>query len=112
MIPGPLGLRWSERLLPRLENGEVAHYDPATPYRVERWLELAPRIGGDIFLKLHTHGTQERNSSALLREGGLDRLFDLLSSTCRRQGHKLHYVSAWEMRQAVDAASCPGTPRF
>lgn len=100
MIPGPLGIRWRERLKPRLEAGEIAWQDMATPYRVRRWLELAPRIGDDIFIKLHTHGTQEKNSAALLG-GGLDRLFTLLRSECDRQGHRLHYVTAWEMYRAV-----------
>ncbi len=105
MIPGPLGIRWSERFKPRLETGEVAHQDWPTAYRIARWLELAPRIGNDIFLKLYTHGAQERNSRALLLEGALDRLFTLLSQECRRSGHELHYVSTWEMRQAVDVAA-------
>ena len=105
MIPGPLGVRWSERLKPRFENGELACQDLATPYRVRRWLELAPRIGRNIFLKLHGHGAQEKNANALLLNGGLDGLFNLLSATCREHGHELHYVSTWEMRQAVDAAT-------
>jgi hypothetical protein len=105
MIPGPLGLRFAERLLPRIENGEIAHQDLPTSYRIGRWLDLAPRIGSNIFIKLYTHGAQERNSTALLIEGGLDRLFELLPRECERRGHKLHYVSTWEMRQAVDAAA-------
>ncbi len=105
MIPGPFGLRWTERLLPRMEVGELAHNDLPTPYRVRRWLQLAPRIGNDIFIKLYTHGAQERISDALLLQGGLARLFELLGAECHARGHSLHYVSAWEMRQAVDAAS-------
>lgn len=105
MIPGPIGIRWRERLTPRMETGEIAHQDWATPYRVKRWLELAPRIGNDIFLKLYTHGTQERNSAALLLDGLLKQLFQLLPQECRRQGHELRYVSTWEMRRAVDAAA-------
>src|SRR5689334_13131206 len=66
MIPGPLGVRYADRLVPRLENAEIASQDLATPYRVRRWLALAPRIGHDIFLKLHTHGALERNAEALL----------------------------------------------
>jgi hypothetical protein len=104
MIPGPLGLRWAERLAPRMETGELASYDLPTPYRVERWLDLAPRIGSDIFIKLYTHGAQERHASALLLEGGLERMFGHLVDACRRHGHELRYVSTWEMRQAVDAA--------
>ena len=105
MIPGPIGLRWRERVFPRLETGEIASQDLPTAYRVERWLDLGPRIGSDIFLKLYTHGAQERNSSALLIAGGLERLFTLLAEGCRRRGHQLRYVSTWEMRQAVDAAA-------
>ncbi len=105
MIPGPLGIRWTERFIPRLETGELACQDPPTSYRVERWLQLAPRIGNNLFLKLYAHGALERNTQALLHQGGLDRLFDLLLEGCRRKGYELHYVSTWEMRQAVDAAS-------
>src|SRR5580704_4804141 len=69
MVPGPLGIRWRDRLLPRLETGEVAGGNLATPYRARRWVDLAPRIGADSFLKLYTHGAQERNSAALLCDG-------------------------------------------
>jgi hypothetical protein len=113
MIPGPFGLRWTERLVPRVETGEIACQDLPTPYRVERWLDLAPRIGSDIFIKLYAHGAQDRNSSALLLRGGLERLFNLLVEVCGRYNHQLRYVSTWEMRQAVDAAvGCePGSPK-
>ncbi len=103
MIPGPFGLRWAQRLMPRIEYSELCSYDPATEYRVRRWLELAPRIGDDIFLKLFTHGTQERHSQYLL-EGGLDFTLSLITRECRRTGLDLHFSTAWEMRQAVDAA--------
>jgi hypothetical protein len=103
MIPGPFGLRWNERLLPRLETAELASYDPPNPKRAERWLDLAPRIGQDIFLKLHTHGTQERHSGFLL-EHGLERAIEFTSKACARAGYELWFASAWEMRQAVEAA--------
>jgi len=105
MIPGPLGVRYGDRLFPRLENAEIAAQDLATPYRVRRWLQLAPRIGRDVFIKLHAHGALERNADTLLLKGGLDRLFELVEAECRRGGHELHYVSTWEMRQAVDQAA-------
>jgi hypothetical protein len=91
--------------VPRLETGEIAWQDLPTPHRVERWLDLAPRIGSDIFIKLYAHGAQDRNSSPLLLQGGLDRLFSVLLEACGRYSHQLRYVSTWEMRQAVDAAA-------
>jgi len=35
----------------------------------------------------------------------LNRLFELLPKECQHRGHELHYVSTWEMRQAVDRAA-------
>jgi len=102
MIPGPFGLRWAQRLKPRIEYSELCSYDPSTEYRVRRWLELAPRIGDDIFLKLFTHGTQERHSKYLL-QGGLEFTLSLITRECQRAGLNLHFSTAREMRQAVDA---------
>jgi hypothetical protein len=103
MIPGPFGLRWAQRLMPRIEHSELCSYDPVSPYRVRRWLELAPRIGDDIFLKLYTHGTQERHSKYLL-DSGLEASVSLIARECQRTGLDLRFSTAWEMRQAVDAA--------
>jgi hypothetical protein len=105
MIPGPFGIRWTERLIPRLETGELASYDPPTPYRIRRWLDLAPSIGRNIFIKLFTHGAQERNSTMLLVNGGLDMLFRLLASECAKRRYELRYTSAWGLRQAIDVAA-------
>jgi len=105
MIPGPFGLRWGQRRwVPRMEAGELADRDLATPYRIRRWLELAPRVGSDIFLKIHTHGTQESTSAALLG-GELDRTFQLLAEACQLRGLEWRYVTPWEMRQAVEQAA-------
>jgi hypothetical protein len=102
MITGPLGLRFGERLMPRLETGELAGYDLPTPARVRRWLALAPAIGNDIFLKLYTHGAQERNLEHLLN-GGLASLFNWIAEEAQRRRIELHWASAWQMYQAADA---------
>lgn len=102
MIPGPIGLRWRDRWLPRLETGELSHGNMATPYRVRRWVDLAPRIGNDTFLKLYTHGAQERNSSVLLC-GALKSAFNLLAEEANRRNCSVYFVSAWQMYLAIDA---------
>lgn len=106
MIPGPFGLRWRGRFVPRMETGEIAGNDPPTRYRVKRWFELAPRIGTDLFIKLYTHGTQERNSSLLLH-GGLETAYSLVAEECHRRGANVHFISAWEMYREVQR-SCRG----
>ena len=103
MITGPLGLRFGERLLPRLENGELAGYDPPTPARVRRWFDLAPTIGNDLFLKLYSHGADDRNMLPLLDRGLAD-LYRLLADEAERRGIAIHWATAWQMYQAIEAA--------
>jgi hypothetical protein len=102
MITGPLGLRFGERLLPRLETGELAGYDLPTPARVRRWFDLAPTIGDDLFLKLYTHGAPEKNLEPLLN-GGLGNLFHWVAEEAERRGVELHWATAWQMYQAAHA---------
>ena len=107
MITGPLGLRYSGRLVPRMEMGEIAVNDPPTPYRVKRWLDLAPRVGGDIFLKLYTHGAREDNADTLLgtatKPSGLLQMFQWLHEAAQERQIELHWASAYEMFCAVEA---------
>ena len=96
IIPGPLGLRYRNRLLPRMETGEVAAYDPVNENRVARWFDLAPQVGSDLFLKLYAHGALESNAASMLG-GDLRRLFRLISNEVRARGMKLIYATAWQM---------------
>ncbi len=102
MITGPLGLRFGERLMPRLETGEIAGYDMPTPARVRRWFDLAPAIGEDLFLKLYTHGGPEKNLEPLLG-GGLQNLFLWLAEEAEQRGIEIHWATAWQMYQAANA---------
>ena len=105
MVPGPLAVNWrGGRLLPRIETGELAAGNRVTVERVRLWLQSAPSIGGDVFVKLFAHGAREDNAEALL---GRDLPFVLreLERLSRPGGFELRYVSAWETRQAIDAAA-------
>jgi hypothetical protein len=107
LIPGPLHLNWHGRSWwkPRIETGELAWNDRVRPERFALWLEAAPRIGYDAFVKLFTHGAQERNSECLLGGGDLDLLYRGMKQECERQGIEIHFASAWEMYQAVNTAA-------
>jgi hypothetical protein len=106
MIPGPLGLRWRERLVPRMETGELAAYDPPSPYRVRRWLDLAPQLGSDIFVKLYSHGIPEANSEALLNRDLLN-VYRWVSEAASEREASVRFVSAWQMSRAI-LALCDG----
>jgi hypothetical protein len=104
LIPGPLALQWrtDRPWRPRIDTGEIAGYAPPSRERARLWLARAPRLAGHAFIKVFTHGAQERNSSLLLA-GGLDRLFEAMSEECAQEGTTLHFVSAWEMWRVVEA---------
>jgi hypothetical protein len=104
IIQGPLAVRWTGNLRfgPRLEKGELAGQDRPAASRVKIWFKYAPRLGDHVFLKLFTHGAQEKNSSMLL-DGGLDQLFALFAGECKRCGWRYRYVTAWEMYRVIDS---------
>jgi hypothetical protein len=101
MITGPLGLRFGGWAKPRLETGEIAGYDMPTPARVRQWFDIAPTIGGDLFVKLYTHGAQERNLAPLLN-GGLGNLFQWVADEAHRRGIEVRWATAWQMYQAAE----------
>jgi hypothetical protein len=111
MVTGPLGLRYRDRLMPRLEMGELAANDVPTKYRVQRWLDLAPRVGDDIFLKLFGHTAREDNAAALLgsatRPDTLGPMFHWLAEAAAERNLELHWATAFEMFQAIDALVKP-----
>jgi hypothetical protein len=114
MIPGPLTLNireWSTPGVPRLEVGELAGHCLPTRHRARLWLRVAPRIGGDVFLKLFAHGAPEKNAIPLLeRDGILDRTLGYVKDEATRIGGQLFFVSAWQMRNAIEAIRCRRDP--
>ena len=109
MITGPVGIRFGERLAPRLETGEIAGYDLATPARVRGWFDLAPLIGDDLILKLYTHGAAEQNMEPLLSHG-LANLFRLLAEEADRRGIEIRWATAWQVCEAAHALIGDRTP--
>lgn len=110
LIQGPLGLMWKNRkfgLIPRIENADVRTSSPPTPDRVDAWVETGIHVEGKpewIFIKLHTHGTQERDTDTLLGPK-MRRCYEyLLGKYNDGQQWKTHFVSAREMYNIAKAA--------
>jgi hypothetical protein len=110
IIQGPLGLMWHHRkfgLLPHIESGDVRTILEPTPQRVDAWVRTGIHVQGRpdwIFVKVHTHGTQERDTDMLLG-APMQRMLEHLE-TEYNDGEKylLHYVSAREMYNIAKAA--------
>ena len=102
MITGPVAMRFSGRLVPRIEAGEIAGYDMPTAERVRQWFDVAPVVGDDLFIKLYTHGAVERNLDPLLDQG-LANLYRWIAEEAQRRGIQYHWATAWQMYSAIDA---------
>ncbi len=117
LVQGPLGLNWSRRkfgLLPRIENADLTGANPPTLARLRLWMRLNIHVAGRpewLFVKLHTHGAIERNSSMLLG-ARMRRFHRELAEISAAEGWRFHYVSAREMVNILHAAEdgCGGEP--
>jgi hypothetical protein len=106
MIPGPLTVNlreWRTPSVPRLEVGELAGNCVPTRHRTRLWTRVAPRLGGDVFIKLFGHGAPEKNAVPLLEDGGLERTLAYLQDESSRLGAQIFFASAWHMWRAIDA---------
>jgi hypothetical protein len=110
ILQGPLAMnrrrrRWG--LVPRIENGDVRAASLPGAERVDLWVRQHIHVQGRpewVFVKVHTHGAQERDMPALLGPP-VERMFEHLerryNDGCR---HVLHYVNSREMFNIVKAA--------
>ena len=110
IVQGPLGLNWRERrfgIVPRIENADVRRSCPPTPARVDAWVDTGIHVEGRpewVFVKIHTHGTQERDIDTLLGPA-MDAMHDHLERVYNDGSrYVLHYVTAREVYNIVKAA--------
>ncbi len=110
IVQGPLGLNWRNRrkgLLPRIENADVRAGCPPTPDRVDAWIQAGIHVEGRpewVFVKIHTHGTQEGDMDTLLGPR-MDAMHDYLEQRYNDGKHyHLHYVTARETYNIIKAA--------
>lgn len=110
IMQGPLALNWRERrmgIVPRIENADVRRGCPPTPARVDAWIRAGIHVAGRpdwLFVKVHTHGTQERDMDTLLGPQ-MDAMHAYLEQTYNDgQRYMLHYVTARETYNIIKAA--------
>lgn len=110
LIQGPLALDLRRRkwgILPKLENGDLHGGRPPTIERLGLWLQANISVAGRPdwkFIKLHTHGAQEKNSEMLLGDP-MRRFHEALAAhTAGAEGFEYYYVTAREMAALVHQA--------
>jgi hypothetical protein len=98
--------------LPSIENGDVRGGFPPVPERVDFWIRQGIHVAGKPdwrFVKVHTHGTQERDIEALLGAPVAGMFEHLEQSYNDGQRYCLHYVTAREMYNIARAAEAGET---
>lgn len=106
-VQGPLTFNFRSRkfgLLPRIENSCLAFDAPASYHRTKLWIDQRIHVMGRadvVFVKLHTHGTQENNMDYFFQKNGLDCLFSQIEDYCQALDFDLYYVSARQMFNVV-----------
>lgn len=110
IVQGPLGFNWGKRkfgLLPGLEYGDQKVNLPPTRERIQNWVNSNIHVKGRpewVFVKIHTHGTQEHDIDMVLGKE-TDEMFSILE-TEYNDGEKylLHYVTSREAYNIIKAA--------
>lgn len=118
IVQGPLGLNWRERkfgVMPRIENADVRRGCPPTPDRVDHWVRTGIHVQGRpewVFVKVHTHGTQEYDMDTLLGPSAHAMHEHLETRYNDGRQYVLHYVTAREVYNIIKAAEagCTGNP--
>jgi hypothetical protein len=110
IVQGPLTLDWKRRkwwLVPGIEAGEIKGDHPPDEHRADLWLRPGIHVRGNpewVFVKVFTHGTQERNRAALFGPAMDDVLTYLEHAYNDGQRYRLHYVTARQMYNIIRAA--------
>ena len=110
IIQGPIGLNWKDRkwgFMPRIEASDIRRETPPTNDRVDLWIKANIHVKGRpdwVFVKIHTHGTQDRDMDTVLGKP-VDDMFTYLGKHYNDgENYRLHYVTAREMYNIAKAA--------
>jgi hypothetical protein len=110
IIQGPLMLNWKRRkfgVMPRIEAGDMRAATPPSKDRVDLWVDAGVQVKGRpdwLFIKVHTHGTQEQDMDVLLGKATSDMFTYLEEKYNDGENYNLHYVTAREMFNIIKAA--------
>lgn len=110
LINGPLMLNWKKLkkgIFPQIENSDLRSGMEPTDDRVDLWVNSNIHVEGRPewrFIKLHTHGTQEKDMDVLLGKP-IDDMFSYLEKNYNDgENYVLHYVNSREMYNIIKAA--------
>jgi len=113
-VQGPLMIDFGRQRpgwpFPGIENGELSGVNPPTLRRMKLWQEAAITVHGRaewLFIKLHCHGLEPKDESAMLGSSIQDFLRELVEGPENRSEYHVHFVTMREMVN-IALAACDG----
>jgi len=114
IIQGPLMINFGRQKggwpFPGIENGELSGSNPPTLHRLQLWQEAAITVRGRpdwLFIKLHCHGMEPKDESAMLGTSFQNFLRELVEGPGNRTEYRVHFVTMREMVN-IALAACDG----
>jgi hypothetical protein len=111
IVQGPLAARFSRpgvrRWIPKIENSELTNANPPTLDRLRLWCRVPITVIGRpdwVFVKLHCHGMDPRDESAMFGPFMENFLSTTTAAAKAGAGWALHFVTAREMVNIILAA--------
>jgi hypothetical protein len=114
IVQGPLMIDFRRRRsgwpFPGIESGELSGINPPTLRRLRLWRDAAITVRGRpdcLFIKLHCHGMQPQDESAMLGSSIQNFLRELVEGSGNRNEYRVHFVTMREMVN-IALAECDG----
>ena len=110
LVQGPLALNWRWRkwgMLPRFEHADISGNSPGLPSRIDLWVKQRISVTGKpdwVFVKVHTHGCQERNFDVTMGKKATEMHKYLQHHYNDGNRYILHYLTARETFNLIKAA--------
>ena len=111
IFTGPLVFDWSRRKkglpVPRIDDGALTANQGLSRARFDRWVSANVTVAGRpdwIFVKLYCHGFFDQDQSVCIGEDAKRFFGDLIAESERSGGMKIHFASAREAFNMVQAA--------
>ena len=108
LVQGPL---WAGLTKVVLEDGNLSVDQPPHPERIDRWLASHVHMQGKpnwVFIIVHTHSATEY-AQDMLFQGNIQRTWTALENRFKKDGNRLHYVTARETFNIIKAAEAGKT---
>lgn len=107
MIQGPLLLDWKHRkwgVVPRVENGCIQGNQPPSMHRLDLWLKARIQVPDRpelYFVKLHTHGANDRNRGVLLGDAMVRFHEQLKVRSEKERNFRFSYVTSRDLANVI-----------